>query len=536
MKWLNSKLPIYLTILILCGFALTANPHGAIAKEKKTKEAEEGKPKVITTLADQELKVESAKNTETAGCVVKKITTIPEQELTVERGKNVNITVKVRCKGDVPAAGITVEAAALKGKKAIDLSPVSAVTDKDGKAIFTITVTRKTEESLAEVVFTAGGLATRLPVKVRKTECKPGSIKIEPEKELVLKPGESEQVTIKVKCENGSPAVDAKVDALVQTGSGKVNISSSAELTDAGGKAVFTVTGIQETRKEPASIRFTTGDIKAKLDVMVRPVSGEGTETTECIPKVITTSPEHELMVERGKRVNVTVKVKCKDNIPAAGVTVEAVTLKGKKAIELLSGSAVTDEDGKAVFTVAGNRKTEEDVAEIKFTAGGLVTRLPVRVRTTECKPGRMKIEPEQKLVLEQGNSGQVTVKVICENGSPAVDAKVDALVQAGSGKVNVSSSAELTDSGGRAVFTVTGIKETKKEPATIRFMTGDLKAYINVRVIPVTVMATSQEKVTPEKIITPEAETTPKETAIPKEEATPKVQITPQREIISEE
>ncbi|MCF6155650.1 MAG: hypothetical protein E3K36_10435 [Candidatus Brocadia sp.] len=490
MKWLNFKHPFYLTTLILCGFTIVAIPHGVIAKEKKNKDK---------------------KSTVTAECVLKKITTIPGQELVVERGKGVNVTVVVKCKGDIPAAGVTVEAATLKGKKVIELSPISAVTDKDGKAVFTITGNRKTEEELAEIKFTAEKLATKLAVKVRRTECKPGNIKIEPAKELVLEPGKSSQITVKVICENGSPAVDAKVDALVQVGSDKLDISSSAELTDASGKAVFTVTGIQETKKGSASIRFMTGDLKAEVDVKVKSVAGEeGTETTQLVPKAIQTIPGQEVTVARGKDVNVVVKVMGKGNIPAAGVTVEAATLKGKKAIELSPVSAVTDKDGKAVFTITGNRKTEEELAEIKFTAEKLAAKLAVKVRRTECKPGRMKIEPDQKVVLEQGKSKQVTVKVICEDGSPAVDAKVDAIVQVGSGKIDLSPSAELTDASGKAVFTVAGIQETKKEPATIRFMTEDLKAYLNVKVIPVTAEITQPEEATPKEIATPKEEATP--------------------------
>ncbi|KAA0242924.1 MAG: hypothetical protein EDM70_12440 [Candidatus Brocadia sp. AMX2] len=266
-----------------------------------------------------------------------------------------------------------------------------------------------------------------------------------------------------------------------------------------------------------------TGDLKAKLDVKVKSVAGEeGTETTQLEPKAIQTIPGQEVVVVRGKDVNVIVKVIGKGNIPAAGITVEAVTLKGKKAIELSPATAVTDADGKAVFTVTGNRKTEEDLAEIKFTAEKLAAKLAVKVRRTACTPGRIKIEPDQKLVLEQGKSGQVTVKVICENGSPAVDAKVDAIVQVGSGKIDLSSSAELTDASGKVVFTVTGVKETQKEPATIRFMTEDLKAYLSVRVIPVRAGITPQEEATPKEIVTP------KEEATPEEVTTPEVQITP--------
>lgn len=289
MKWLNLKRPFFLTILILCGFTMAVNPDGVIAKEKKTKETKTGKPKTITTLSEQELADESAKKdkkgTETAGCVVKKITTVPERELVVERGKGVTVAVRLRCKGDIPAVGVTVKAATLKGKKAIEISPVSAVTNEDGKALFTVTGNKKTEEDLAEIVFTADGLAAKIAVRVRRTECKPGIVKIEPEKELLLEQGKSGQITVKVKCENGSPAADAKVDALVQVGSGKIDLSSSAELTDASGKAFFTVTGIKETKKEPATIRFTTEDLKSYINVTVLPVTGGITPQEEATPE-----------------------------------------------------------------------------------------------------------------------------------------------------------------------------------------------------------------------------------------------------------
>ena len=266
MKWLNFKHPFYLTTLILCGFIITVNPCSVIAKEKKNKE--------------------------TTGCVLKTITTLPVQELVVERGKSVNVTVKVICKGDTPAVGVTVEAVTLKGKKAIELSPASAVTDEYGKAVFTVTGNKKTEEELAEIKFKAGELATKLAVKVRRTECIPGSVKIEPEQELILEQGKSGQVTVKVKCENGSPAVDAKVDALVQVGSGKIDLSPTAALTDASGKAVFTVTGTKETKKEPATIRFTAGDLMAKLDVKVKSVTGETIPREEITPKEEATPKE----------------------------------------------------------------------------------------------------------------------------------------------------------------------------------------------------------------------------------------------------
>ena len=171
--------------------------------------------------------------------------------------------------------------------------------------------------------------------------------------------------------------------------------------------------------------------------IIVKPLSTvaqdtAGTETTACKPKSIVTHPQQTLVLEKGKDVNVTVKVKCKGNEPAAGVTVEAAVLKGGKKIALSPASAVTDESGNVIFTVSGKKKTDEEPAEVQFTAGDLRTKLAVGVQTVPCVLGSMKINPEQVLMPEQGKNGTITVKTKCNNDSPAVDVKVDARIQEG--------------------------------------------------------------------------------------------------------
>jgi len=415
--------------------------------------------------------------------------THPDQELVMQKGKNANIVVRVKCKDDKPAAGVQVEADILKGKKIIELSPASAVTNEDGKAVFIVTGNKKTEEELPEIKFTAGELKAKIAVRVQTTGCAPESIQTEPEKKLVLELGKSGNVTVKVKCETGSPAVDAKVDAVIQEGVNKIELSPGAVLTDAGGYAVFTVTGRNLTEKDPARIKFMVGTLTSAIEVKVAekidesPTGKTGKETTENKPRAIVTHPDQELVMQKGKNSNIIVKVKHKDDKPAAGVQIEAEILKGKKIIELSPATAVTDENGKAVFTIAGNKKTEEELPEIKFTAGELKTKIVVRVQGTGCVPESMQTEPEKKLVIELGKSGNVTVKVKCEKGSPAVDAKVDAVIQEGVNKIELTPGAVLTDASGYAVFTVMGRNLTEKNLARIKFTVGTLTSALEVKV-----------------------------------------------------
>ncbi|GJQ23701.1 hypothetical protein BIY37_00310 [Candidatus Brocadia sapporoensis] len=475
MERLKFKYSLYVIALILFGFGAGFKPHSVIAQ--------------------------GMESTGTATCKPKTIMTHPVQELVMQKGKNANIVVSVKCKEDKPAAGVQVVADILKGKKFIELSPASAVTDENGKAIFTVTGNRKTEEELPEIKFAAGDLKVKMAVIVQTIGCVPESVYIEPKEKLVLEKGKAGTVTVRVKCEKGNPAVDTKVDAVVQEGISKIDLSSSAILTDASGCAVFTVTGKNLTEKTPARIKFAVGTFTSALDVKVVEKIGETAtkkaekETTENKPKTIMTHPDQELVMQKGKNANIVVSVKYKDDKPAAGVQVVADILKGKKFIELSPASAITDENGRAVFTVTGNRKTEEELPEIKFVAGDLKTKIAVRVQTTGCVPESVYIEPKEKLVLEKGKTGTVTVRVKCEKGNPAVDAKVDAVIQEGVNKIELSSSAILTDSSGCAVFTVTGKNLTEKTPARIKFTVGTFTSALEVKVTEKAVGEKGKEK-----------------------------------------
>ncbi|MCF6148489.1 MAG: hypothetical protein E3K37_07500 [Candidatus Kuenenia sp.] len=495
-------------------------------------------------------------------CKPKSIQTSPEKKLTIEKGKSANVTVKLKCKDDSPASGVTVETKVLKGNKNISFTPKSSVTDDKGKAVFTVTGDKKTEEENAEIKFTADKLNTTLEIKVQAEECTLDSIKTNPENKLTIVIGQSNDIIVTVKCNNGSPAVDVKVDAIIQNGSDSIQLSSSGELTDENGKVVFTVSGIKKTKKEAATIKFSADNIKTTLDVKVKKEAEESTEisseeetesadtdeetsetesteetieeetseeveqveetveesasaetvteevseesvtedeeeistdTTEttsteeiikCKPKFIILHPDKKLTLEKGKKANIIVRVKCKGESPAVGVKLEAHVDKGMKYITLTPKSAETDENGKAVFTVSGDKKTETEPAEIKFKADKLSTTLEVKVQAEACVLASLTTNPEKKLNLTEGGSSVVTVRVKCKNGSPAVDAKIDAIVQGGNGKVKIAPTGMLTDDSGKAVFTVTGIKKmSKKDKISIKFSSGELKSILDINV-----------------------------------------------------
>ncbi len=506
-------------------------------------------------------------------CKPKSMQTSPEKTLTIKKGKSANVILRLKCKDDSPASGVAIETKVLKGNKNISFSPKSAVTDENGKAVFTITGDTKTETENAEIKFKADKLSTTLEVKVQAEECKLDTIKTNPENKVTLFVGQSSDITVRLKCNNGSPAVDVKVDAIIQKGSDSIKLSSSSALTDESGKAVFTVSGIRKTKKDAPTIKFSADDIKTIIEVKVKTEAEKGTEagseeetqtvdtsekasetisdeateevieeetvdtslveeeskessteeivdeslstdevevedtslteeettadtaettsaeettetTTPCKPKTLITLPDKKLTLEKGKNARITVKVKCKDGSPSEGVKLEAEVIKGKKYITLTPKSTETDKNGKAVFTVSGDMKTDTEPAEIKFKAEKLSTKLEVKVQAEACSLGSLTTNPDKKLKLKEGESSEVTVKAKCKNGSPAVDAKIDAIVQKDGSKVKISSTAILTDEAGKAVFTVTGARKTsKKDHISIKFSSGDLQSILDVNV-----------------------------------------------------
>ncbi|MCR4293245.1 MAG: hypothetical protein NUV76_10265, partial [Candidatus Kuenenia sp.] len=472
-------------------------------------------------------------------CKPKSMQTSPEKTLTIKKGKSANVILRLKCKDDSPASSVAIETKVLKGNKNISLSPKSAVTDENGKAVFTITGDKKTETENAEIKFKADKLNTTLAIKVQAEECKLDTIKTNPENKVTLFVGQSSDITVRLKCNNGSPAADVKVDAIIQKGSDSIKLSSSSALTDESGKAVFTVSGISKTKKDAPTIKFSADDIKTILEVKVKTEAEKDTEagseeetatvdtaekasetiseeatkevieeetmdaslveeeseessteeivdeslstdevedededevedtslteeetpadtakttsaeettetTTPCKPKTVITLPDKKLTLEKGKNARITVKVKCKDDSPAEGVKLEAEVIKGKKYITLTPKNAETDKNGKAIFTVSGDMKTDTEPAEIKFKAEKLSAKLEVKVQAEACSLGSLTTNPDKKLKLKEGESSEVTVKAKCKNGSPAVDAKIDAIVQKDGSKVKISSTAIL--------------------------------------------------------------------------------------------
>src|SRR4030065_549383 len=61
-----------------------------------------------------------------------------------------------------------------------------------------------------------------------------------------------------------------------------------------------------------------------------------------------------------------------------------------------------------------------------------------IKVQAEECTLDTIKTNPENKLTLITGQSSDITVRLKCKNGSPAVDVKVDAVIQKGSDSIKL--------------------------------------------------------------------------------------------------
>ena len=86
--------------------------------------------------------------------------------ITLKRKKSSYVTVTVTGADGCAVEGETVTAKVVSGKKSVKLSASSETTDTDGKAIFTITATKKT--GVSRIRFEAGVITATITVNVRK--------------------------------------------------------------------------------------------------------------------------------------------------------------------------------------------------------------------------------------------------------------------------------------------------------------------------------------------------------------------------------
>ncbi|MCC7210684.1 MAG: hypothetical protein E3K40_03120 [Candidatus Brocadia sp.] len=109
------------------------------------------------------------------------------------------------------------------------------------------------------------------------------------------------------------------------------------------------------------------------------------------------------------------------------------------------------------------------------LTATPTVTPAPVcDAASIEASPKTMK--------LKGGENGNVTVAVICADGSPGIGEPMTAKIKSGKRCVSVTPLGQNTDAGSQAIFTITATKETGN--AKVKFkIAGGLKTTVTVKV-----------------------------------------------------
>jgi hypothetical protein len=141
---------------------------------------------------------------------------------------------------------------------------------------------------------------------------------------------------------------------------------------------------------------------------------------------------------------------------PVAGVTVNFVVSSGPNAtVGSPPLAVVTDANGMAVFSYTGSNGTGADSIAASFNSGAtVVTATPVSV-TWITVPAAITLSPDA-VTLVVGNNHTVTAQVTDTLGAPAANVTVGFNVNSGP-NAGISAQA-VTDAGGRATFTYTGI------------------------------------------------------------------------------
>lgn len=105
----------------------------------------------------------------------------------------------------------------------------------------------------------------------------------------------------------------------------------------------------------------------------------------------------------------------------------------------------------------------------------------PTVTPTPFCDAVSIEASPKT-LKLKRGESGNVTVTVICADGSPGIGKLMTAKIRTGKRCISVTPLGQNTDASGQAIFTITATKETGNAKAKFK-IAGDLKTTVTVKV-----------------------------------------------------
>lgn len=102
-------------------------------------------------------------------------------------------------------------------------------------------------------------------LKYATNACEPESMNASMENVKITQDS-SEQETITIFCENGTPVMAELVAWKVKKGKETISVTPESAITDVNGQAVFTITGV---KKGKAKVEFVSGNLKAKVKVKV---------------------------------------------------------------------------------------------------------------------------------------------------------------------------------------------------------------------------------------------------------------------------
>ena len=94
---------------------------------------------------------------------------IDPEKLIIRKGKSIKVSVEASTEGpfgDIPVPNVVVKVRVKNGKGRINISPLTALTDENGRATFTVVAKKRTGNT--RVTFMAGSVKSKVTVKVIK--------------------------------------------------------------------------------------------------------------------------------------------------------------------------------------------------------------------------------------------------------------------------------------------------------------------------------------------------------------------------------
>ena len=253
----------------------------------------------------------------------------------VKSEETASVTVQVLDSFEMPVANVSLALSAENG----ELSETTGVTDLNGMALFNFTAYQTLTEMNATVLVTATktGYGIGQGVSIIPIEPKVLAVEVTADPSIIVSETSS-TITTHIICDL-IPISNVTVTVSSNLGG---NFSSTSEITDSNGNAVFLFTAPQTTVRDGLNATITVSAVKSGY------VDGEGYTLITIMPKILSVqvSAEPNATVSEGK-INVTVQVTYEEK-PIAEAN---ITLTSESGGFFLPTFALSDENGNAIFS-----------------------------------------------------------------------------------------------------------------------------------------------------------------------------------------